>query len=196
VRYRTLKSSKAALQSYRVMLCRGHQNLETWSCLGGEHHPSSRSENLVMSCWGEGRGRGANPSSRSGNFTVSASPRRGCRIELGSPHPARMFFMSLLLASLAVIEAKSEIEHQYLQGGFCRQKQKHPHRSTDSKIGPGGRKPGRETQGKLPNTKNTVLPAGLVHKATRKPRETQGPCPDLKGFCISALTIFMTRIGT
>ena len=60
-----------------------------------------------------------------------------------------------------------------IQGGFCRQK--HSHRNTDPKIGPQGRKPGRKPQ------ENDRRP--------RKPTETQGPCPDLRGFCINALTV-------
>ncbi len=43
------------------------------------------------------------------------------------------------------------------------------------KLGQGGRKPGREPK------ENDQKP--------RKPRETQGPCPDLRGFCIKALTV-------
>ncbi len=60
-----------------------------------------------------------------------------------------------------------------LQGGFCRQK--HSHRNTDSKIGPGGRKPSRKPKEK--------------YQKPRKPTETQGPCTDLKSFCINALTV-------
>ena len=63
---------------------------------------------------------------------------------------------------------------RWLQGGFCRQK--HRHRNGDSKIGPGGRKPGRKPKENDPKQ--------------RKPTETQGPCPDLRGFCISALTLW------
>jgi hypothetical protein len=61
-----------------------------------------------------------------------------------------------------------------LQAGFCRLK--HRHRNADPEIGPGGgRKPDQKPQ------KN--------YQITQKPDETQGPCPDLKGFCISALTV-------
>ncbi len=62
-----------------------------------------------------------------------------------------------------------------LQGGFCRQK--HRHRNTDPQIGPGGYETRPETQGNRPKTP--------------KPTETQGPCPDLKSFCIKALTVFV-----
>ncbi len=58
-------------------------------------------------------------------------------------------------------------------GGFWRQK--HSHKNTDPEIGPRGRKAGREP--KETDTK------------PRTPAETQGPCPDLKGFCIKALTV-------
>ncbi len=40
-----------------------------------------------------------------------------------------------------------------LQGGLCRQK--HSHRNTDSKIGPGGQETRPETQGKRPKTQKT-----------------------------------------
>ncbi len=53
-----------------------------------------------------------------------------------------------------------------IQGGFCQQK--HRHKNTDSQIGPGGRKTGREP------TENDQKP--------RKPTETQGPWPRPKGF--------------
>ncbi len=53
---------------------------------------------------------------------------------------------------------KEYIEERFIQGGFCRQK--HSHRNTDSKIGPGGRKAGRESK-----TNN---------QKPRKPTETQG----------------------
>ncbi len=60
-----------------------------------------------------------------------------------------------------------------LQGGFCRQK--HSHRNADSKTDPGGRKPGR---GPTEIEQNPQTPTG-----------TQGPCLDLRGFCINALTV-------
>ena len=31
---------------------------------------------------------------------------------------------------------------------------------------------------------------GLPGQKTRKPTETEGPCPDLKGFCINTLTVW------
>ncbi len=64
-------------------------------------------------------------------------------------------------------------KHAHVQGGFCRQK--HSHRNTDSKIDLGGRQTGRGPK------RNDQTP--------RKPTETQGPCPDLRGFCIKALTV-------
>ncbi len=43
-----------------------------------------------------------------------------------------------------------------LQGGFCRQRLKHNHRNTDSKIGPGGQENRPGTPGKRPtNPKDT-----------------------------------------
>jgi hypothetical protein len=51
-----------------------------------------------------------------------------------------------------------KLQPRVLQGGFCRQK--HRHRNTDSKIGPGGRKSGRKPK------ENDQQP--------RKPKETQG----------------------
>ncbi len=55
---------------------------------------------------------------------------------------------------------------------FCRQK--HSHRSTDFKINPGGRKLDRKPK------ENDQKPP--------KHTETQGLCPGLRGFCISAPT--------
>ncbi len=50
-----------------------------------------------------------------------------------------------------------------------------PPQNTDSKIGPGGRRPGRKPKETDPKP--------------QKPTETQGPCPDLMGFCIKALSV-------
>ncbi len=66
-----------------------------------------------------------------------------------------------------------------LQGGFCRQQP--DHRSTDYKIGPRGGKAGRN-------------PKDNDHKPI-KPTETEGPCLDLKGFCIKALTVQVPFAG-
>ncbi len=67
------------------------------------------------------------------------------------------------------------------QGGLCQLKQRH--RNTDSKIGPGGKKNRPETEGKPPeNQRNNK-------NKTRKPTETQGPCPDLRGFYIKTLAV-------
>ncbi len=54
-------------------------------------------------------------------------------------------------------------------------KNTHRHRNTDSKIGPGGYENRPETK------KNDQKP--------KKTTETQGPCPDLRGFCIKPLTV-------
>jgi hypothetical protein len=66
-----------------------------------------------------------------------------------------------------------------MQGGFCRHK--HRHKSTDPKIGPEGRKAGQDPQEN--------------GQKQRKPTDTQGPYPDLRGPVSKPLPYLFSRLG-
>jgi hypothetical protein len=54
------------------------------------------------------------------------------------------------------------------------------HRNTDSNIGPGGKEQSRKPKG---NNQQPIKPTG-----------TQGPCPDLRGFCVNAPTVVVLPV--
>ncbi len=73
-----------------------------------------------------------------------------------------------------------DIGDKATQGGLCRQE--HRNRNADPKIGREGRKAGRDPKDN--------------YEQHRKPTKTQGPCPDLRGTCIKALTVCQTTSPT
>ncbi len=76
-----------------------------------------------------------------------------------------------------MVDIWAAIKHNSERHGWHRQvrRQKHFYKNTDSKIGPGG------WEKRLKTKEND--------QKQRKPTEPQGPCPDLKGFCIKVLTV-------